>query len=185
MKNIPIKLKAIFDLMNEGDNSFTYPQIKSILVGVPEDEVDDYEDVDVYVAKYLSSLGFNDGSINDLITGSDDNSSMVAKFIAQKIGEHYSLEEIYAQVEDFDFLDDTATMDSLVPVQCKSGYKRKMVMKNSVPTWVCKRISSRKQPQTPKQKMALRKARMKAHTGVANYKRGKSLNKGKQRGMYK
>lgn len=77
---------------------------------------------------------------------------------------------------------DGATIDGMPPR--KSGYKRKQVVKNGKKVWINKRLAGKRaKPLSPKQKQALMKARLKAHTGQAKLKRKKSSAKRKTYGL--
>ncbi len=58
--------------------------------------------------------------------------------------------------------------------QRKPGYRLVQVVRDGKKVWINKRIEGKRVRLTPKQKMALIKARLKAHTGRAEIKRKKS-----------
>jgi hypothetical protein len=77
-----------------------------------------------------------------------------------------------------------ALLDATNMPERKAGYRRKMVVRNGKKKWINERINKDKKVKlSPKQKLALAKARKKANTGMAKKKRSKSSMRRKNFGM--
>ncbi|MFT7880424.1 MAG: hypothetical protein ABXS91_08530 [Sulfurimonas sp.] len=135
---------------------------------------------------FVSFLGVKDDVIEDMIAGDRGVSCDMVGSLSVSFNEKYTQEEVYALAEEFadQFeYDDEVSMDAVSPQRCKSGYKRKMVIKHGKPTWKCVRLSGRTH-MSAKQKQALAKARRKSHTALAKYSRTRSMKIGKQKGLH-
>lgn len=126
-------------------------------------------------AEILSAKGASDDDIDALINEGD---STAAEAIHELLvntgadGEEADLDEINGFAFDTD--SDSAVMDAV--------YKRKIAIRNGKKTIIRKRIAGRVRL-TAKQKMAIRKAQRKAHSGAARMKRLKSMKKRKSMGL--
>ena len=78
---------------------------------------------------------------------------------------------------------DDIDMDMAKMPKAKVGYKRKLVVRNGQKVWINKRDPNKKVILSAKQRQALRKARLKAHTGLAKLNRAKSNRKAKSFGL--
>jgi len=171
------KLNYLIEALREEGESLDYARVKSFLASAPIGEIDEdiYDDIDLSVATLLQGLGMADIDINEFINGNSRHSKAVMQSLIEA--------DIDLSKETFGYVDmDSVTCDAIAPT-CKSGYKRKIVMANGKPKWKCKRVLGIAPKMSPKQKMALQKARRKAHTGIAKHKRAKSAKARKVRGM--
>lgn len=165
--------------------TFDYLSLKSAVIGVPVDEVEDsaYDDVDATILSYLSQLGLTDQQIDEMVGNLKYSEQIMAGVAAEYA--MFTEADIDLHATTFDgFTVEDVTLDGISPPQCKTGYKRKLTVKGGKPQWKCIRLLGRHIKQSAKQKAALRKARRSAHTGAAKYHRARSLKVGKQRGMY-
>lgn len=92
-----------------------------------------------------------------------------------------SLVEELKDFDDEDFESIAVEYDSILP-DSKNGYKRVQVVRDGRKVWINKKIGAKKRL-SAKQRNALRKARLKAHTGQAKTSRKRSLGKRKTFGM--
>ncbi len=101
-------------------------------------------------------------------------------------------DDIYSNVDAFMIDSDKPIIDEmdeydLDNVVAKSGYHRVRCIKKGKPTVCLKKLkgNKRKKILSPAQKMALRKAVIKAHQGAAKMKRSRSFKKGKVAGFHR
>lgn len=168
-----------------------FDALTSAISGVEYDQIetDSIEGTDSAHAllSFVSFLGVKDDVIEDMIAGDNRVSCDMVGSLAVSFNEKYSQEDTYALAEEFANQyepDDEIIMDGISPKRCKSGYKRKLVIKHGKPTWKCIRLFGRTRL-SAKQKMALTKARRKSHTALAKYTRAKSTRIGQQKGLHK
>jgi len=188
---LSVALSASAVLMDFADSEvpFSYDAFLSAVSGVEFDpiEMDSAECCDAQKAlvSFVSFLGVPDNVIEDMVSGRENISTDSITSLAKAFKEKYSEEDTHSLAEEFSgtYNDDTITMDGVSPKRCKSGYKRKMVVRDGKPTWVCKRLFGRTRLSS-KQKQALRKARNKAHSSMANYSRKRSMKIGEKRGLH-
>lgn len=84
---------------------------------------------------------------------------------------HDEIDEWLGEVFDLGTLGDS---DGMRP-KLKSGYKPKLVVRDGKKKWINERLAGKKIVLSSKQRMALAKARRKAHTSVAKIHRAKSM----------
>jgi len=183
--SIALSASAIFDSLAQDEKGIPFDAFASAVFGVEYDELGDDLDSDTLkvLLDFISFIGVKDSVIEDMVAS--PSSSGITKALSETFRKTYTMDDIISIAEDFasGYDDAMVEMDSMTSKPCPSGYKRKLVVKNQRPTWVCKRIGSRK-PLSSAQKQALRKARLKSHSSLANYSRKKSFRVGKNRGMY-
>jgi len=165
-----------------------YDCIKANVCNVDYEDVNEtvLDSVDGTILSYLSYMGVSDANIHDIVGGNEHYSTATLDGIFAQFDDMDeeaildSIEKFEAQYKD----EGEVTLDSANPPACRSGYKRKKIVKNGKQDWKCVRLFG-KTHLNAKQKQALRKARMKAHTGLANIKRKKSHKVGVMHGMYR
>ncbi|MDK4684707.1 hypothetical protein QDY71_02305 [Kingella negevensis] len=117
----------------------------------------------------MASYGVSDDDISAMLNDSDDDATANIHELLINTGadgEDAELARIHAAAFDFDEDSDAAVMDAT--------YRRVLAIRNGKKTRIRKRIAGVVKL-TAKQKMAIRKAQMKAHSGKARAQRLKSL----------
>lgn len=126
-------------------------------------------------AEIFAEKGADDSDIDAMINDGDDEATEAIHELLINTGadgEDAELEEINGFAFDSD--SDAAVMDAT--------YKRRIAIRNGKKTIIRKRIAGRVRL-TAKQRMAIRKAQRKAHSGKARMKRLKSMRKRKNMGL--
>ena len=188
--NTALSLSAVLSSLGDSKTSISYDALKSAVTGVDLDAtMDEIEccDTDSTIVAYLSFMGVSDTVIEDMVSGRIDVSEDAISAISNAYSTQYSTEDLEALSEEFATLHevqlDSIALDGISPPKCKSGYKRKPIMKKGRQDWKCVRMFGRV-ILSAKQKQALRKARRKSHSASANYSRKRSINAGKRIGRY-
>jgi len=185
-----LTIGTVLDSIAEDSEAVCYDALKSAISGIDLDSIEEdnaVDEVDANIVSYLSFIGVKDTVIEDMVSGRQNVSEGAIMAIAQAYSEAYTQDDIESLAEEFadqeEVMLDSIQEDGVSPVRCKSGYKRKMVIKNGKPTWKCVRLFG-KVRLSAKQKMALAKARRKAHTAQAKFARNKSVKIGHRKGLY-
>ena len=126
------------------------------------------------VANLMDYIGVPDIAISTVFARDDIVSQEQSKEVASKIKE-FSYDDILQTAYDFalEYDNSDIDMDSIIPPR-KMGYKRVQAVRNGKKVWINKRNPNKHIRLSPKQRQALRKARLKAHSALANYHRAKS-----------
>ncbi len=188
--NTALTLGAVLFSLGDSESSVSYDALKSAVTGIDLDTTLDAVEccsTDEAIVSYLSFMGVDDTVIEDMVSGRGSVSEDTISAISRAFATQYSMEDIEGFAEEFanahEVQLDSIALDNISPPKCKSGYKRKMVIKNNKPTWKCIRMFGRVRL-SAKQKQALRKARLKAHSASANYSRKRSVKFGQRKGLY-
>jgi len=156
------------------------------LVGADEFKADelDVSNIEKDTILLLDSIGVNEAMMSEFLSNNDEISLNAGRNIAYSIANQYDDNTIFDNINDFEdeyklnnydsLTFDNISLDSAMP-QVKTGYKRKLVVRNGKKVWINKRDPNKKVKLSPKQKMALAKARLKAHSSKAKLKRRKSM----------
>lgn len=156
----------------------------ALLVGIVDADKDgelDQNELDVLdivyniAAEIFISKGASEDDVDAMLNDGDDTATDSIHELLVNTGvdgEDAELEEINGFA--FDSESDASVMDAT--------YKRKVAIRNGKKTIIRKRISGRVRL-SAKQKVAIRKAQRKAHSGAARMKRLKSLRKRKNMGL--
>lgn len=134
-----------------------------------DDELDVLDIAYNIAADLMASYGASDDDISAMLNDSNDDATENIHELLINTGadgEDAELARINAAAFEFDEDSDAAVMDAT--------YKRVLAIRNGKKTRIRKRIAGVVKL-TAKQKMAIRKAQMKAHSGRARAKRLKSL----------
>lgn len=174
-------LKAIATL----DEASSYEGLVSALSGIFDDDMDlddigcNTIDLTSRIVTFLDCIGVAETLVNDLLSDNDEISRDSLGSIAKTFNENFDEDSIFDIAMKYanEYKFDNVTLDTMPPR--KQGYKRTQVIKDGKKVWVNKRVSGKKVKQSPAQKRALIKARLKAHTGAAKIKRSKSVAKRK------
>ena len=181
--NTALALGAVLSSLGDSGVTVSYDALKSAVTGVDLDTTLDAVEccnTDEAIVSYLSFMGVGDTVIEDMVSGRMNVSEDAISAISKAFATQYGTEDI-AGVHEVQL--DSIALDNISPPKCKSGYKRKMVIKNNKPSWKCIRMFGRVRL-SAKQKQALRKARLKAHSSSANYSRKRSVKFGQRKGLY-
>jgi hypothetical protein len=130
---------------------------------------------------YMSVLGADDADLEVLFNSKDDDArdevaQRLVEFLMQTLGEDEDAAEDAVQNFAFDLESESDVFDS-------ANFKKTVAIRDGKKVILKKRLGS-KLKRTAKQKAALIKAQMKAHSGSAKLKRQKSLNVGKKANLY-
>ena len=145
------------------------------------DDTDDVYMVAIQAASdYMSALGADDGDLETLFNSKDDDArdeaaNRLMEFLVDSMGDEDQAEDM---LNAFAF-----DMDSESNVFDAANFKKMPAIRGGKRVILKKRIGA-KLKRTPKQKAALMKAQMKAHSSSAKLKRKKSLNIGKKMNLY-
>ena len=181
MKNI--LTVSLLSLKEMGDNNtpITFDELVKGVIGADDillDSIDKEatEEIENNLLLLLDEIGVPEMVINDFLSSDDRVSSSAGLSIAKSIANQYDEMNIISNVEDYLDSKDKIEFDSVLPER-KAGYTRKLVVRNGKKVWINKRNPNIKVHLSTKQKIALMKARLKAHTSLANHKREISLKK--------
>ena len=180
-----IVLGETLKTISQFEDSITFDGLMDTFNNTLDDEEDikldeiglTYEDQVSKVVTFLDCIGVSENVINDLMSDNDEISCDSLRMISKSFDSNFETDDIsnvaveYASKYNFDNI----VLDSMPPR--KAGYKKMQVVKDGKKTWVNKRVTNKKVRQSPAQRRALKKARMKAHTGTANRNRKKSVKK--------
>lgn len=163
------------------DEDFTLDSIGDDLNEVLEETHSMY---DMTIIAYLDSIGVPENMVQDLISHKDgfsmDSLTSIAKsFDSQFLNDEDIESSAYAFASTFG--NSNIECDGIV--KPKAGYKRKLVVRKGKKTWVNKRVSGVRVKLSPKQKMGLIKARLKAKSGLAKQHRARSAKARKTFGL--
>lgn len=130
---------------------------------------------------YMSVLGADDADLEVLFNSKDDDArdevaQRLVEFLMQTLGEDEDAAEDAVQNFAFDLESESDVFDS-------ANFKKTVAIRDGKKVILKKRLGP-KLKRTAKQKTALMKAQMKAHSGSAKLKRQKSLNVGKKANLY-
>jgi len=145
------------------------------------DDTDDVYMVAIQAASdYMSALGADDGDLETLFNGKDDDArdeaaNRLIEFLVDSMGDEDQAEDMLNAFA-FDMDSDGSVFDS-------ANFKKIPVIRNGKRTMMKKRQGP-KQKRTPKQKAATLKMGRRAHSSQANARRQKSLNIGKKMNLY-
>ena len=182
MKNLILETALTLKELGVNNTLITFDELVKGVIGADDldlDDIDtnDYENVENNILLFLDSIGINEVALNEFLSNNDEESAVVGATIAKSIANQYDDVDIVSAVEDFKtFEEANIEFDSIMPER-KAGYTRKLVIRGGKKVWINKRNPNKRVILTPKQKLALLKARMKAHTGMAEAKRKRSLKK--------
>jgi len=203
--NLANNLLTTLKVLGETKTPFTFDVLVDSIVGnfeLDETEMDSVQadsitiNNDESIALHkdvilcLDSIGVSEPLLNDFLSRDNDVSMSAGVIIADMVS---NLDEntIFDSIVKFGYKDTNVetelkenkmTTDGVMPER-KPGYKRVLVVRDGKKVWINKRLPGKKVILTPKQKLALKKARLKAHTGLAKMKRKKSLAKRNQFGL--
>lgn len=161
------------DDLDDGESSAD--RLLAMMVGIADDnqdgELDDDESEVVDAVReaawdYLSALGIEDADIGMLLDEWDDDAAeRVRDAIAAALPDSDSA---FDSIDDFTFdeADQAPVFDA--------AYRKRIVVRNGMKTRINKRVSGNVRL-TGKQKLAIRKARRKAHSPQARARRMKSM----------
>lgn len=173
--------------MASSDEGYNYDHIKMNVIGI-DDTTDmdsaDLDAIDSKVIAYLDCIGVKSTVVDDLISNNDARSREALSLIVKSFDAEYDLDAISDLSIMFadDMSRNEVTLDSAMP-KVKAGYRRTQVVRKGVKKWVNKREPFKKIILSGKQRRALAKARLKAHSSLAGRKRKTSLRKREQFGM--
>ena len=145
------------------------------------DDTDDVYMVAIQAASdYMSALGADDGDLETLFNGKDDDArdeaaNRLMEFLVDSMGDEDQAEDMLNAFA-FDMDSDGSVFDS-------ANFKKIPVIRNGKRTMMKKRQGP-KQKRTPKQKAATLKMGRRSHSSQANARRQKSLNIGKKMNLY-
>jgi len=168
----------------EGDESMA-DRLMAMLAGIVDDDAESDEDFDEEEVEefnevleaawtYLAQHGVNDDDIDKLLNDEDNEAAeRIHDFLVSALPDG---DEADADLANFAFADseNESVLDAV--------YKRKFVIRGGQKMRVRKRVSGRVRL-SGAQKAALRKAHMKANTGIAKLHRRKSMRKRRQMGL--
>jgi len=146
------------------------------------DDTDDIYMVAMQAASdYMGALGADDADLETLFNSKDDDArnesaQRLLEFLMETLGDDE--DEAEEAVKKFAF-----DMDSESNVFDSANFKKTPVIRGGKKIMLKKRLGP-KLKRTAKQKAALAKAQMKAHSGQAKLKRNKSLKLGRKMGLY-
>lgn len=172
-------------LLSLGESGATLDDIRCGVAGTEEVDRDDLIYTDSLIATYLDFIGVQEDTINDLFARGDETSTNKATAIVKKFLQTYNEDDIVEIAKAYSNNDNDVELDeiSLDMVARKAGYKRELAIRKGKKVWVNKRIAGKKIHLTPKQKQALVRARLKAHTAKAKMHRAKSAKIRKRYGL--
>lgn len=137
----------------------------------------DYNQAVIEIINFLTQVGVEQNDISDIFSNNDELSKEKLNGVAVALKQQFIIGNLLEKARSF--TDETyeekqlnVEHDSMPPR--KAGYKRKQVIRNGKKKWINKRNPNKKYRMSPKQKMALKKAQRKAHTGKAKINRAKS-----------
>ncbi len=184
-----LTLGSVLSSIADSEEAVNFDGLKSAVTGIEFDSVveDGCSEADATIVSYLSFIGVDDTVIEDMVSGRNNVSEDAVMFVAKAYRDSYTEDDIESLAEEFagqeEITLDSIQEDGVSPVRCKSGYKRKMVIKHNKPTWKCVRLFG-KVRLSAKQKMALAKARRKSNTAQAKFARKRSVKLGQRKGLY-
>lgn len=188
--NTAISIGAVLSSLGEDKETVSYDALKSAITGIDyETTLDAVEccDTDSTIVSYLSFMGVRDAVIEDMVSSRVNVSEDAIFAISQAFATQYNdndLEELSEEfAKKYESLTPLVELDGISPPKCKSGYKRKPIMKHGRQDWKCVKMFGRVRL-SAKQKQGLRKARLKSHSASANYSRKRSVKMGKTKGLY-
>ena len=149
------------------------------------DDTDDVYMVAIQAASdYMSALGADDGDLETLFNGKDDDArdeaaNRLMEFLVDSMGDEDQAEDM---LNAFAFdVDSESNMFDAVPT---GSHKTVFAVRGGKKVILRKRVGA-KLKRTPKQKAALMKAQMKAHKPAAIKRRVKSIKIGHKLGVYR
>jgi len=178
MKNI-----ASFDTLmflkslGASETAITFDSLTKGLVGldgqdeIEKDSIAMYEQYADDVLITLDSLGVDEKTINAFVGKDDEKSLEAGALIAKSIDTNFDEADILEFCGNLDMQSKKQNIEFDSVPERKAGYKRTLVVRNGKKVWVNKRNPNKKVILSPAQKRALAKARLKAHTGMAERKR--------------
>lgn len=184
--NFNVVLDSIAGNFDLDDTELDSVNLDGITINDDEDIVKLHKDTIIF----LDSIGVNETLLNDFLSRDDEISTSAGIIIADKVASfddkttfdcimNFANGRDYSEVE---LKENDMTTDGVMPER-KAGYKRVLVVRNGKKVWINKRLPGKRVILTPKQKLALKKARLKAHTALARMKRKKSNLKRNQFGL--
>ena len=168
------------------DGEYTYDSLDEALSAaadldgdyeLDDDEQEYYRGLWDHLLAALEYLGADEADLRELADGPGAKADKAAARLGQFLFEKMDNEELddEALIMDFAFQDDGVMENAMK----KLGFK----IRDGVKTMVRKAVGHVKL--SGAQKRALKKARRKAHTGMANKRRAKSFAKGERMGLHK
>lgn len=185
MKDLVLQTALYLKELGSQKEPITFDGLIKGVIGLDDLEFDnidekEYQLIENEVLLYLDSIGVPEKAINNFLSKDDKISALEGAVIAKSIDSLFDDIDVVQSVENFyDNIEDTKEaieFDNVMPER-KAGYIRKLVIRDGKKVWINKRNPNKKVILTPKQKLALLKARLKAHTGQANLKRKMSMKK--------
>jgi hypothetical protein len=182
MKNLILQTALTLKELGDLNAPVTFDELVKGVIGADDlnfDSIDKdaYEEVENNILLFLDSIGANEKVINEFLSKDDEESAIIGATIAKSIANQYDDVTILNVVDEFKPLNEAKIQfDSVMPER-KAGYTRKLVIRDGKKVWINKRNPNKKVILSPKQKLALMKARIKAHTGLAKARREKSMKK--------
>ena len=182
MKNLILEMALALKELGENKSPITFDELVRGVIGADEIELDEViqketQTIEDNFMLFLDSIGVNEVVLNEFLDDSDEISALAGARIASSIANQYDEVDILSAIDNFKtFEEGNIEFDSIMPER-KAGYTRKLVVRNGKKVWINKRNPNKVVRLTPKQKLALLKARMKAHTAMAEAKRKRSLKK--------
>lgn len=175
-----IKQWAEDEDLDEGETAAD--RLQALLVGVADGNQDgelddDEQEVMLSAAEaawdYLSAFGVDDEDLDLLLNDWDEEAAQrIHELLASEIG------------EDDDDMDDFVFGPEAQEAVFDATYKKRLAVRGGKKVRINKRVSG-KVRLSGKQKVAIRKAQMKARSAGAKMRRIKSLRKGNKMGLYK
>jgi len=176
-----MQLDTLFFLKEIGASKtpITFDELIASVIGCDEFTADEIDttDLEKNTILLLDSIGINEPLLNEFMSQNDDISSKAGLTIAYNIDSQYDDVDLHLALDNFRKNEnqfDNIQFDTAMPSH-KNGYKRTLVVRGGKKVWINKRNPSKKVHLSPKQKMALAKARLKAHSSKAKYKKHKSM----------
>lgn len=163
------------------DDETLADRLQSLMVGIADSNQDgelDDDEQDVAIAAmeagwdYLSALGVDDEDLDLLFNDWDLDAAIRVQ------------ELLVGEMSEDDDIDNFAFGPDAQEAVFDATYKKKLVMRGGKKVRINKRVAG-KVRLSGKQKVAIRKAQMKARSAGAKMRRVKSLKKGAKMGLYK
>ena len=185
MQRLTMTSKLLLGYLFASNIKLTYDRLLLAIMGVPNYKGVEAENISnalIVLVDFLNYIGVPSDKIADIISNDEQLSDETLAHLQIMFREQGFFDNHKEFLNLFPRESHTtcscqgggADMDSSLMPARKAGYKRVLVIRNGKKKWINKRNPNKKIRLSPKQKMALRKARLKAHTASAKIKRARS-----------
>jgi hypothetical protein len=174
LERISFDTLSILKEMGSVDEVLTFDGLVRCVNGLDDLETDGITIDEANIVLALDNIGVSEPLLNQFMSDRDKNSTDAFKSISKSVDEQLDYDDISDLSKN---ISNTLNLDDVSEISFDStpqGYRRKMVVRGGKKVWINKRNPNKKVRLSIKQKMALAKARLKAHSSSANAHRAKS-----------